>query len=260
MSFKPGVNKKLKNYVYRLIDPRTGKTFYVGRGRGNRVFDHAKGIRIKAKNYHTPLPQKIELINEIKHAEREVKYIIHRHDVPDYAIEDVEAAVIDAFPNLTNIKKGYKSDKKGPRTIDEINRSYGLEDLEIKPEDKLLLFNVNQLPENYTRAMLKQQVQCAWRIKPETAKKVDYILAIKKGVSIGAFTNPSGKWLRATKENFPYQSKAFPKRYGFHARWVDGETLARYCGEPDSSGKLPLGKIVMKKHLHIRRPERYINL
>ena len=30
----------LGNYVYRLIDPRDGETFYVGKGRGNRVYAH----------------------------------------------------------------------------------------------------------------------------------------------------------------------------------------------------------------------------
>ena len=34
---------KLGHYVYRLIDPRNGNTFYVGVGKGNRVFDHVKG-------------------------------------------------------------------------------------------------------------------------------------------------------------------------------------------------------------------------
>ena len=29
-------------YVYRLVDPRDGSTFYVGKGKGNRVFDHVK--------------------------------------------------------------------------------------------------------------------------------------------------------------------------------------------------------------------------
>jgi uncharacterized protein len=33
----------LKTYVYRLTDPRTGETFYVGKGHGNRVFAHAAG-------------------------------------------------------------------------------------------------------------------------------------------------------------------------------------------------------------------------
>jgi hypothetical protein len=32
--------EKLGSYVYRLLDPRTGKTFYIGKGVNNRVFDH----------------------------------------------------------------------------------------------------------------------------------------------------------------------------------------------------------------------------
>jgi hypothetical protein len=36
--FPPGVAEKLKTYVYRLIDPRNGETFYVGKGKGDRVF------------------------------------------------------------------------------------------------------------------------------------------------------------------------------------------------------------------------------
>ena len=42
--FAPEVQKKLAYYVYRLIDPRSGQTFYVGKGRQNRVFAHAKGL------------------------------------------------------------------------------------------------------------------------------------------------------------------------------------------------------------------------
>ena len=39
--FSQEVSDKLKYYVYRLIDPRNGDTFYVGKGKGNRVFAHA---------------------------------------------------------------------------------------------------------------------------------------------------------------------------------------------------------------------------
>ncbi len=35
--FSPEVAKELKYYVYRLIDPRNGQTFYVGKGKNNRV-------------------------------------------------------------------------------------------------------------------------------------------------------------------------------------------------------------------------------
>jgi|GEM_PF-7020802 len=33
-AFPPEVIEKLKTYVYRLVDPRDGETFYVGKGRG----------------------------------------------------------------------------------------------------------------------------------------------------------------------------------------------------------------------------------
>lgn len=42
-SFPSGVAEQLKWYVYRLIDPRNGETFYVGKGKDDRVFSHAKG-------------------------------------------------------------------------------------------------------------------------------------------------------------------------------------------------------------------------
>ena len=42
-SFPGRVAEQLKWYVYRLIDPRNGETFYVGKGQGDRVFAHAKG-------------------------------------------------------------------------------------------------------------------------------------------------------------------------------------------------------------------------
>ena len=39
-SFSPEVVERLNYYVYRLIDTRDGQTFYVGKGKGNRVFAH----------------------------------------------------------------------------------------------------------------------------------------------------------------------------------------------------------------------------
>jgi hypothetical protein len=35
------VEEKLEWYVYALIDPRDGRLFYIGKGKGSRVFSHA---------------------------------------------------------------------------------------------------------------------------------------------------------------------------------------------------------------------------
>lgn len=32
-------------YVYKLIDPRTNKPFYVGKGKNNRMYDHVKNVK-----------------------------------------------------------------------------------------------------------------------------------------------------------------------------------------------------------------------
>ncbi|HEX3979930.1 MAG TPA: hypothetical protein VHW93_01840, partial [Acidimicrobiales bacterium] len=46
MAFPPGVSSKLESYVYLLVDPWTGKPFFVGRARGDRAFRHLRAARI----------------------------------------------------------------------------------------------------------------------------------------------------------------------------------------------------------------------
>lgn len=42
MAFKSSVIEALGYYVYCLVDPRDNRIFYVGKGRGNRVFEHVQ--------------------------------------------------------------------------------------------------------------------------------------------------------------------------------------------------------------------------
>ena len=96
-SFSPEVTAELKWYVYRLIDPRNGETFYVGKGQGNRVFDHARGI-VGNDDEHVADP-KTHRIHEIRATGLEVGHIIHRHGIlTDKIAYEVEAALIDAYP------------------------------------------------------------------------------------------------------------------------------------------------------------------
>ena len=41
-SFKQSVIEGLKYYFYALVDPRDNRIFYVGKGTGNRVYQHAQ--------------------------------------------------------------------------------------------------------------------------------------------------------------------------------------------------------------------------
>lgn len=54
-SFPADVARKLKTYVYRLIDPRNGETFYVGKGRGDRVFSHIREQKLDGDDLDSKL-------------------------------------------------------------------------------------------------------------------------------------------------------------------------------------------------------------
>lgn len=47
--FSPEVESKLQYYVYALVDPRTDQIFYVGKGVGNRVFQHIPKPKTKTR-------------------------------------------------------------------------------------------------------------------------------------------------------------------------------------------------------------------
>ena len=79
ISFPEEVVQKIGNYVYRLIDPRNGETFYVGRGNGNRVFQHAACITEGMSK--EGLSEKSDKIRKIKNAGLEVIHVIHRHGI-----------------------------------------------------------------------------------------------------------------------------------------------------------------------------------
>ena len=68
-NFPRDVSDQLRTYVYRLIDPRNGETFYVGKGKGDRVFAH---IRAEANLKGDELDNKMARIREISLAGLEV--------------------------------------------------------------------------------------------------------------------------------------------------------------------------------------------
>ena len=75
--FPSGVIEHLGWYVYRLIDPRDGSTFYVGKGKGNRVFAHMRG-EVAATDNDELLSNKLKQIREIRLAGLEVIHVMKR--------------------------------------------------------------------------------------------------------------------------------------------------------------------------------------
>src|ERR1017187_7664800 len=115
--FSREVSAQLKYYVYRLIDPRNGETFYVGKGQGNRVFAH---IHDELSQDGDDLSDKLKRIREIRVADFEVAHVIHRHGMDTATAFEVEAALMDAYPGLSNISGGTGSNDYGAMHAREI--------------------------------------------------------------------------------------------------------------------------------------------
>jgi uncharacterized protein len=99
--FAPDIASKLRSYVYLLVDPRTGRPFFVGKGRGDRCFDHVAAARSGRPAGDEdadggPFPV-LDRIREAESDGREVRIEILRHGLSPREARLVEAAVADAL-------------------------------------------------------------------------------------------------------------------------------------------------------------------
>lgn len=221
-SFPPGVVEQLKWYVYRLIDPRNGETFYVGKGQGDRVFAHANGLVFDdADDVSDP---KLRRVKEIQAAGLNVGHIIHRHGIDSSRTAyQIEAALIDAYPGLTNRVRGHGTNDYGSRHVEEIIDEYAGEEFEVK--EPLILISIGS---SYYKISLYDAVRFAWRVNVHRAQSINLVLANLRGLVVGAF-RPT-EWLPATAENFsdhPW-GHSDPQRHGFVGQEAEQETLDYY--------------------------------
>jgi len=227
-SFPADVARKLKTYVYRLIDPRNGETFYIGKGQGNRVFSH---IRAEQNLDGDEIDNKLQRIREIRIAGFEVAHVIHRHGMDNKTAFEVESALIDAYPGLTNIAGGNGSNDYGAMHAKAIIRRYRADPAVF--QHKVLLISVNR---SATETSLYEATRYAWKLNQSKAEQAEYVLATWQGVIVGAFI--ARRWLEATTENFPGRD-AVPGRYGFVGEEAPEAIKRLYVGKavPDEYRK-----------------------
>lgn len=208
--FPPGVAERLQWYVYRLIDPRNGETFYVGKGRGDRVFQHAKGALMPGKD-EDAADLNSQRIKEITTAGLEVAHVIHRHGIKEEsAAFEVEAALIDAYPGLMNRVSGRGTGDYGVRHVQEIIADYSAQPFEA--QEPLILISIARSYEEEGKNIY-DAVRGCWRIDVNKAKKFKLVLAHRHGIVLGAFR--PAEWLPATKANFPWLDEDVKGRFGF---------------------------------------------
>ena len=188
--FKVSVIEALQFYVYCLVDPRTNKIFYIGKGHGNRVFNHA----LDALNENLS-SLKLDIIRDIIKNGLNVSYYIIRHGLSKDEALLVESVLIDLLTYegfntesiLANIQSGHHQWDKGIKTIDEINLIYDCAEIEPSTNDRFVCININRTYNNGERENIYEATRKYWKMNGERAKSATFVLSLYRGIVRAVF-------------------------------------------------------------------------
>ena len=173
--FPHAVLSKVGIYVYLYRDPRDGKIFYVGKGKGQRAFQHLSDEK------DGPKKRKIQ---EIREAGLEPKIEILTHGLKDDETAlKIEAALIDliGIDELVNEVRGYEAISHGKMDVQELVALYDAPKGMIRDQG-ILLIRINQLfRHGMSPEELYEATRGVWKISARR-NSVRHVLALYQGV------------------------------------------------------------------------------
>ena len=181
----------LKCYVYALFDPREPaagrKPFYIGKGVGNRCFQHAELEADLADDLLQPmgLSTKLAALRSIRQSALAPDIEIVRHGMSEKEAFAVEAALIEfiGLETLTNVVTGHGATEYGRSPVGSLEAKYGGKDVTIT--EPSMLFNVSKLfdpKESYTPDEVQQITSEWWKVNPNNANRANLAFAVRNGV------------------------------------------------------------------------------
>ena len=174
--------ENLGYYVYIYSDPDTKIPFYIGKGKGNRCFNHL---------FLDNDSEKVARIQEILAQGKEPIIEILVHGVDEETALKVEAAAIDliGIDNLTNIQKGHHSSIYGRIDVDDINLRYNREMLALEDiTDNIIMIRINQVYHyGMTDFEIYEATRRCWKINKAQAERVKYALSVYDGMVIEVY-------------------------------------------------------------------------
>ncbi len=176
--FAPEVCGKLGFYVYGLIDPRNGRYFYIGKGQGNRVFDH-----IAEAQSSNAEKDKLKTIREIHNEGFKVIHLILRHGLSDDEAKLVEASFINfiGLDSLTNEQEGVNNYDFGIASAEQLAQKYSCEEFDDKDTLPFMIIKIRQEVLNERNNDLYATCRYAWKISPQKAKD-RIVLCVLNGI------------------------------------------------------------------------------
>ena len=192
--FDKNAEETLGAYVYALFDPRDGKLpFYIGKGHGNRVFEHARGA--VADTEGTPRRAKLRQIHDIHASGLKVDHKILRFSLSDEEAFLLEATLIDLVnfvqpDRLTNEISG-QGVAEGFYDATDLAVSLAAAPL-ASGDSKILLLKIERrwtaLVQKHGSASKVPNTEIFdatrgdWKISLDRAKDVEFVLAVARGL------------------------------------------------------------------------------
>ncbi len=174
--------ENLEYYVYIYSDPDTKEPFYVGKGKGNRVFNHMD---------QQGESEKVQKINEILSRGKEPLIEILVHGINEETAFKVEAAAIDliGIGKLTNLQRGHNVATYGRINVNTLNARYACSELTKEDiTDNVMMIRVNKYYRNTMSSFeLYDLTRCCWKVNKERAEKVKYALSIYEGMVLEVY-------------------------------------------------------------------------
>jgi len=185
--FDQAVIEAIGYYVYRLEDPRLSdmqRTFYVGKGMGNRAFQHARDALAD------PTPSdKLDRIRDIIRCGKRPLIVIHRHGLDEGSALHVEGALIDAYgvESLTNEQRG-QGTAQGMMTADEVAVFYAAQEARIS-EPVILIKIEREWRRTLTPDQLYERTRRYWTANPNNRRvKPQFAMSVARGIIRAVYT------------------------------------------------------------------------
>lgn len=233
MEFDQKTIDKLKYYVYALIEPELKQPFYVGKGTGNRVFQHVNCALVDEKE-----SDKYDIIRKIHRNGKKVDHIILRHGLTEKVALEIESTLIDYSKffghDLTNIVLGYSSIDNGLMSADEIIRKYNAPPLNFL-EDPAIIININKTYIRGTGALgIYKATKEYWAVDKDRIKTIKYALSEYRGLIVEVFEINDWYPVETTDKNENPRT-----RWGFNGKVADESIRMKYINKSVKHIKKP---------------------
>jgi hypothetical protein len=186
--FSPYAREQLGYYVYALKNPLNDEVFYIGKGVGNRVFDHAKGALEAIDNEES---MRIQIIREILDDGRHVEAFILQHGlVDDSHAFQTESAVYGALKllqgqrgrglsNLANLIQPPTFEHFGLMSVEDVAARYGKQvDESLIPHNSIFVKPTELWHKGMSKDDLWEVTRGWWALSEKRLTSIRYVFSI----------------------------------------------------------------------------------